>query len=166
MIRLEKMTAEEFTVFNEINISELSKVFSLAMPEVKARIKAEKEQNETLPDGINTDGHFLFSIKECRTQNKTIGGIWFTRIRRNDLDSAFIFFIWVDPSSRNKGSGSTAMELIEQEVRRLGLFVIRLHVLKNNEPALKLYKKMGYKLFTDYEKYDETDPGMIMEKII
>jgi len=58
------------------------------------------------------------------------------------------------------------MEILETEIKKIGLNTIRLHVLKNNLPAIKMYKKMHYKIYTDYDKYDVNNPGNIMEKIL
>ena len=166
MITLEKMTDEEFTVFNEINIAELTRVFALKMPLAEAREKAEKEQEQALPEGVNTEGHFIFSIRDDRQKDAAAGGLWFSILNRTGIDIGFIFFLWVDPLFRGRRIGTGAMKNAEEHFRNLGVSVIRLHVLKNNKPAMKVYKRLGYQLFTDYDRYDENDPGIIMEKKI
>ena len=52
----------DFVIFNEVNIKLLTEVFKNELPADDARIKAEKEQREALPDGNKTEGQFLFSI--------------------------------------------------------------------------------------------------------
>lgn len=160
---LRKMTDKELIRFNELCIDELSNVFSLSMPEDKAVKKAEEEQYGLLPEGINTKDHFLFTITQ---DGKSIGSVWFAKLEKKQRDIAFIFYIGIDEDLRGKGFGTTAMEILETEIKKIGLNTIRLHVLKNNLSAIKVYKKMHYKIYTEYDKYDVNDPGNIMEKIL
>ena len=163
MVDLRKMTDTELDRFNKLCIAELGKVFLLSMPEDEAKKKAEEEQYGLLSDGVNTKDHFLFTITQ---DSKKIGSIWFTKLKKGQKDIAFIFYIGIDESLREKGFGTTAMEMIENEIKKIGLNTIRLHVLKNNISAIKVYNKLGYKIYTDYDKYDVDNPGNIMEKIL
>lgn len=163
MVELRKMSASEFIGFNEKCIAELTDYYLLKMAPAEARIKAEEEQVELLPAGVDTENQFLFSsfFKE-----KKIGSIWFGKINREDSDIAFIFYIGIDEKYRNKGFGSAAMAAIEDIIKGQRLNRIRLHVLKKNVSAKKMYKKLGYIHFKDYEGYDEKDPGVLLEKIV
>ena len=155
------MNDEDFEALNEINIRLLTEVFEKKLPHDKAAEQAAAEQNELLPDGAATAGQHLFSIK---SDGHTSGGLWFTCLNREGNDFAFLFFIHIRNELRRKGIGSSAMKLLENEVNKLGLPAIRLHVLKDNTSAMNLYAKLGYKLFTAYSGYDENDPGVVMEK--
>ena len=163
MIDLRKMTNTELVKFNKLCIDDLSEVFSLSMPEVAAKRKAEEEQYALLPKGINTKDHFLFTITQDK---KKVGSIWFAKLEKNQKDIAFIFYVGIDEILRGKGFGTSAMEMIEIEIKKIGLNSIRLHVLKDNLAAIKMYRKLGYSIYADYEKYDIDDPGNIMEKVI
>ncbi len=163
MIELRKMTDIELFNFNDLCIAELSEVFSLNMLEDDAKKKAEGEQYSLLPEGVNTTDHFLFTITQDRIN---IGSIWFAKLEKKQKYIAFIFYVGIDENLRGKGFGRTAMEIVEAEIKKIGLNTIRLHVLKNNSAAIKMYKKLSYTIYTDYEKYDIDDPGNIMEKLL
>ena len=172
MTYLERMSVEEFSAFNEINIKLLADSYGKQLSENDALKKAAEEQAELLPDGCETSGQFLFAVKNSDIHDNTYpeedtaGGLWFTAIERGGSRFAFLFFIHISPALRGRGIGSETMKLLEQEVLSLNLNEIRLHVLKNNTSALRVYKKTGYSLFTDYEKYNENAPGIIMRKLL
>ena len=163
MIDLKKMTDIELVKFNDLCIDELSEVFSLSMPEVDAKKKAEEEQYGLLSEGVNTTDHFLFTITQ---DGINIGSIWFAKLEKKQKNIAFIFYVGIDEKLRGKGFGTTAMKMIEIEIKKIGLKTIRLHVLKDNLSAIKIYNKLGYTIYTDYDKYDVDDPGNIMEKVL
>lgn len=172
MTRLEPMSEADFTAFNRINIQLLAESFGAGLPHKEAVKKAEAEQKSLLPEGVKTQEQYLFSIKHegaagrIYADDNTTGGLWFTKLNRSGAEFAFLFFIHIDPELRGNGIGTKAMKLLEREVLKLGLGQIRLHVLKNNNKALKIYKKLGYVLFTDYENYNPDDPGIIMHKLL
>ena len=163
MINLRKMTDNELVNFNELCINELCGVFSLIMPKAKAKKKAEEEQYSLLSEGVNTKDHYLFTIIQ---DGLNIGSIWFAKLEKKQKYIAFIFYIGIDENLRGKGLGTTAMEMIEAEINKIELNIIRLHVLKNNSAAIRMYQRLGYKIYTDYDKYDINDPGNIMEKLL
>ena len=163
MIQLKKMTDTELVSFNKLCIDELSEVFLLSMPKGEAKKKADEEQYSLLSEGVNTKDHFLFTIDQ---DGINIGSIWFAKLEKKQKYIAFIFYIGIDENSRGKGFGTTAMKMIEIEIKKIGLKTIRLHVLKDNLSAKKMYNTLGYNIFTDYEKYDSDDPGNIMEKVL
>ena len=171
-ITLEKMKAADFAAFNSICIGELSGALGNRYTPEEAALRAEAEQKELLPLGADTEGQHLFSIKSSPgdgaeyPEDGTAGGLWFAPMRRGGADFAFLFFIHISAELRGTGTGSEAMRLLEDEVRSLGLPAVRLHVLKSNAAALGVYEKAGYRLFTDYDGYEEDDPGIIMEKVL
>ena len=163
MVDLRKMTDTELISFNNLCIDELSEVFLLSIPKDEAKKKAEEEQYGLLSEGVNTKDHFLFTIDQ---DGINIGSIWFSKLEKEQEYIAFIFYIGIDENLRRKGFGTTAMKMIEIEIKNIGLKTIRLHVLKDNLSAIKMYNKLGYTIYTDYDKYDINDPGNIMEKRI
>ncbi len=161
MIILKKMTETEYIGFYKQNVEELTEVFALKMERDASRRKAETEQKQALPDGVNTKNNYLFSV--C-LGGKKIGGIWFAKMNSKGIDFAFIFYINIDEEFRGKGSGSVVMNMIDTEIKSAGLDRVRLHVLKNNIAAIKVYKKSGYSLFTDYDEFNPENNGIVMEK--
>lgn len=161
-MKLDKMLEIEFKDFNKKNIDELTKMYSSKMTEKEARRKAELEQYEILPHGVNTKDHFLYTIKNDRNEN--VGGIWFGKIERNSKDIAFLFYILIDDDKRGRGFETNAMKMIEEEIKKIEIYTIRLHVLKENIPAMIMYKNLGYKVFKDFKDYKMDNLGEILEK--
>ncbi|KAH7009525.1 acetyltransferase, gnat family [Ilyonectria destructans] len=52
----------------------------------------------------------------------------------------------VVPSYHGKGTGTQAMELIISAERKRGVHIIELECIKQNERALRLYKRMGFSI--------------------
>ena len=156
------MLESELIEFNKENIDELTSMYSSKMPESEARKKAESEQYGILSQGVNTKDHFLYTIKT--DNNLKVGSIWFGKIEKDSKDIAFILYIRIDDERRGKGFGTIAMEMIEEEIKKIGIDTIRLHVLKKNLPAKKMYNNLGYKIFKDYEGYKEDTSGEVLEK--
>ena len=63
-------------------------------------------------------------------------------------------------SARGKGIGAKAMQYLEDEIRAAGYARIELGVFEYNEPAIRLYKKMGYKEFGHVPEFTYWDGKM------
>ncbi|SFC16896.1 Acetyltransferase (GNAT) family protein [Alkalibacterium subtropicum] len=82
--------------------------------------------------------------------------------RTPDKDELYIDFIAVKESRRNETIGHRVMEEIEAlNVLNPRISKSSLYVLKNNEPAIHLYKKFG---FTAVDKYERSDYLFMMKK--
>jgi ribosomal protein S18 acetylase RimI-like enzyme len=56
---------------------------------------------------------------------------------------AWLTELWVDDDARNTGAGSAALEMLEIELRPLGVRALHLQVRPEN-PALRLYERAGF----------------------
>ena len=63
---------------------------------------------------------------------------------------AFIDELYVEEKYRRQGLGRRAMEFVEERARELGVNAIHLEVDHGNEPALGLYRRVGY---ADHNRY-------------
>lgn len=63
---------------------------------------------------------------------------------KKELGTAWIGITIGEESARGKGLGPLAMQYLEEEIRNAGFKRIELGVFEFNEPAQKLYQKMGY----------------------
>src|ERR1700761_5701689 len=83
---------------------------------------------------------------------------------RNFLGTAVVFFrkgthvarlysIATKTEARGKGVGSALLEAAEQLAVRRGCTVLRLEVRMDNDDALRLYERLGYKRIGHYERY-------------
>jgi len=109
----------------------------------QAREKSEKDFALTLPDGLATPGQHVFAIEA--PDGEVVGHVWLgERETRDEGRVAFVYEIRIDEEQRGKGYGRTAMLLLEDEARALGLDRIDLNVFGGNEVARGLYRSLGY----------------------
>ncbi len=57
---------------------------------------------------------------------------------------AYVFAFRVKPSWRDSGVGSELMGFIENDLRQRGYKAVTLNVAKDNQGALRLYRRLGY----------------------
>jgi ribosomal protein S18 acetylase RimI-like enzyme len=88
-------------------------------------------------------------------------------IQRRGTRLARLYSLVVDPACQGRGIAAGLIERAEREVRRTGALYMRLEVAGSNEPAIQLYRKLGYQQFGLYQDYyeDHTD-ALRMEKCI
>lgn len=67
-------------------------------------------------------------------------------MERNGSRFAFIMDILIFEKYQGRGYGKETMAALDDEVRKLGLKQISLHVFGHNERAFRLYQKMGYEV--------------------
>lgn len=65
---------------------------------------------------------------------------------------AYMFSFRIKPEFRNRGLGSRMLEILETEIARRRFPVITLNVARENEGAVRLYSRHGYRIVT-------SDPG-------
>jgi ribosomal protein S18 acetylase RimI-like enzyme len=110
--------------------------------EEEALEKSRKETNDLLPKGLHTPDHRLWNIVPVGGR-EPVGMMW-VGVAQKPAPSAFIYNIEIYPQFRRRGYAEQAMLKLEDEVRRLGLESIRLHVFGHNTAARPLYEKLGY----------------------
>jgi len=104
--------------------------------------QARREFEGLLPNGLATEDHTLFTI--LGEQGVAVGALWMARSQRLGGPIAYLYNIVVWPAQRRKGYALRALRALEQEVARLGLAGIALHVFGHNTQAQSLYRKLGY----------------------
>lgn len=57
---------------------------------------------------------------------------------------AFVDGLYVDEKYRGRGIGRRAMEFVEAQAREIGVRAVHLEATHGNEPALELYRRLGY----------------------
>lgn len=70
---------------------------------------------------------------------------------------ARLYSICVDRAARGQGIAEALMAAGEDAVRSAGCAHLRLEVRRDNEPAIALYRKLGYRLFGTIPNYYEDD---------
>ena len=88
--------------------------------------------------------------------NKVIGYLYYSDI----YDRAEINQIEIDSFHRNCGNGNKLMEYMINHVDK----DITLEVKNDNDPAIKLYKKYGFKEVATRKGYYQGTDGILMER--
>ncbi len=160
-VQLKEMSQEEFKNFFEKSIcdyaSDLVKSSNITMDE--ARIQAQAEFTEMLPDGLETKDNVLRIIVDVAEQ-KAVGIIWYLFEMTDDVKQVFLSDFFIKEEERRKGYASAALIEMEQDARRNGCAESIIYVWKHNPSGINLYNKCGYVAFK------ELDDGMYMKKRI
>lgn len=100
-----------------------------------------------LPQGVETPGHWFY--KAFNSVNDEVGVTWFGLNDSYDATVAWGWDIYVYPSFQNGLFGYRMLKGATELIRRKGFDSLRFAVYKENERALRLYKKLGYRVCDD-----------------
>jgi ribosomal protein S18 acetylase RimI-like enzyme len=103
---------------------------------------SKKEYAELLPQGLATPDNHLFTITD--SQATAVGVLWFAVKTKFNARVANVFDVSVWPNHQREGHAFRAFVALEDEVRKLGLSGIALHVFGHNKGAQALYAKLGF----------------------
>jgi GNAT superfamily N-acetyltransferase len=95
-----------------------------------------------LPDGLDTPGHHLWSIREAG--GRQVGVLWVGPRQPSLPGALFIWDIAIEPGHRGQGLGRGALDALDAWARTEGYERIGLHVFGSNETARRLYRRAGY----------------------
>ena len=158
-VQLRKMSKDEFDIFSENSINDytndLMKSSDITMDE--ARIQAQGEFEEMLPNGLETQNNVLRIIVDVDEQ-KAVGTIWYLFEMTEGVKQVFLSDFIIKEEERRKGYASSALAEMEQYARQNDCSESIIYVWKHNLPGINLYTKCGYVTFR------EVDDGMYMKK--
>lgn len=145
MVRLVPMTESEFDTYLEKIVPEYAadNVQAGYWSEEEALERSRKSYAHLLPQGVETEHNYLFSLQIEET-GKKIGILWMKH--EAPRPHGFIFDIFLDETQRGKGYGKQAMLVLEEVAKGLGIETIGLHVFAHNSVAMLLYKGLGYEV--------------------
>ena len=130
--------------------------------------KEEIAQINTLGTKLNPNFEKLFHIEKLpeseniltiKEKNKLIGFIHYSRI----YECLEIQNIIVDKMWRNKGYASKLLNALITKNKDAQKII--LEVNENNQQAIKLYNKLGFKEISLRDRYYGEDTAIIMEKV-
>lgn len=96
-------------------------------------------QERFFPDGRIVDGQLLFTIMAA---GDDAGWLWIGPME--DPSSWYVWDVAVHEAFRGRGIGEATMLLAEDVARSQGAAVLRLNVFAYNDPAIRLYRRLGY----------------------
>jgi ribosomal protein S18 acetylase RimI-like enzyme len=143
MIALRPMTQEEYDPYIRFLREDYAKerAGSSDTPLEEERIESGRQIDSLLPDGLHSAGHHLWIVVEV-DGGAVVGTLWV--FVDGGKKRAFIYDIAIQEAQRGKGYGRRTLELLEDELRPLGVSRIALNVFAQNIVARGLYEKQGY----------------------
>ena len=145
MIELVEMPGERFPAYRENLIREYAqdKVRAGEWSPEEAPRRAEASTDELLAQGTDTDGHYLYLLRERATEEE-VGVVWIA-VRDSGADkSVWIYDIEVYEAFRRRGHGTRALQAVEKKAAELGARKVELHVFGHNPGARALYERSGF----------------------
>lgn len=141
---LRPMTDFEYAAWLEESIPAYAadKVASGQWAQEAALGLSQKENAELLPQGLQTPDNYFFTIVDA--QSTAVGMIWFAVKSKFNARIAYVFDVSVLPQRQREGHAHAAFLALDDEVRKLGLSGIALHVFGHNTGAQALYAKLGF----------------------
>jgi ribosomal protein S18 acetylase RimI-like enzyme len=138
------MSDSEYTAWLEQSLKDYAadKVAAGQWSESESLVLSRKENDELLPQGLQTPDNHFFTITNVRSES--VGMLWCAVKKKFNAPVAFVFDVAVWPEHRRQGHASRAFLALEEEVRSRGLSGIALHVFGHNTTAQALYVKLGY----------------------
>ncbi|CEQ21147.1 N-acetyltransferase GCN5 [[Clostridium] sordellii] len=139
---LREMSSIEFENYidNAVKSYAKEKIESGNWAEDEAFYRSKSEYDKLLPNGVNSNNNYLFSI--LNESDNVIGMIWLNA-KENNL--GFIYDLDIYKEYQGKGYGLKAMKEIENIAKSLELEKIKLHVFGHNIKSINLYEKLNYK---------------------
>ena len=107
-----------------------------------AAARAARSATDAFPAGEVGAGHWLFAVEDG--EGTRVGVLWLGDPFDGELDSLWVYDIEIEPEHRGRGLGRDAMQLAEEEARRLGRQRIKLNVFARNAVARALYLSLGF----------------------
>ncbi len=143
-MQLKPMTQKEFDQWKNrsIKLYAQDKQQSHNLSAESAFELAQKSFKDLLPQDLLTPEAYLYSAFD--DEKMLVGQIWFNLKKSDKGNRAFIFDVIIEQEFRAKGCGTQLMLLVEEEMKKLQVTRVGLHVFSYNTVALNLYKKLGY----------------------
>jgi ribosomal protein S18 acetylase RimI-like enzyme len=110
----------------------------------QARVHAERSMLTYFPEGRPLDGHFLYDVV---ADGETVGALWIgPHPQTPDGMAWWVYNLEIEEEFRRHGYARAAMELAEEEIRKLGGTSLGLNVFGWNTAARLLYESLGYRV--------------------
>jgi ribosomal protein S18 acetylase RimI-like enzyme len=147
MITLSPMTEGEYAGYLEASVKGYArdKVLAGNMTADQAEERAWQEFRKLLPDGLGSEGQYLFTIRRVGEPHG-LGFVWLGVREESGRRLAILYDIIVHEQYRGQGYGRRALRLVEERAREMGFQELWLHVFGHNHVARKLYETSGYQV--------------------
>lgn len=139
MIALRPLRDDEFAAWDATHRAEYERglVEFAGLGREAARAKVEHDVTAALPDGLATEGTWIWAVED---DGRKVGTMFLGRLG----GECWLYDITIDAAERGRGVGRRAMLALEDEVRALGHDSLKLNVWGGNAVARGLYRSLGY----------------------
>ena len=143
MVKLVPMTPAQFEAYLEPTIAAYARDRARAelLEPVEAERLAREQIEQMLASGLDTKGHFFFTIEEAGAEER-VGIVWF--LIDEPSRTLFVCDLVIDAAYRRRGYGGEVIALIEDKARRAHCKQLRLHVFGHNTGAAAFYRRLGF----------------------
>ncbi len=143
MVKLRLMVDHEYECFADYSFRDYFRENCLSglLRSGATEEKAGKAFAALLPDGLDTEGHFLFVVE--RGEND-VGALWFGIVEEAGVCEGFVFDIVIYPQFRRRGYARKAFQALERQVLEMEIRSISLNVYVRNLAAVKMYEGLGF----------------------
>ncbi|WP_433490816.1 GNAT family N-acetyltransferase [Nocardia grenadensis] len=144
---LRKMTETEYEQATRHREAEGARELSKFMPEEEAWNRSRQGTAHFLPDGRDTPGHHLVVAEN--EFGEVVGNAWIgpdPQDTTGTADSAWLYDINVFERFRRRGYGSAILAAAEALVAGEHRARLGLNVVGDNEAAIALYRRNGYRV--------------------
>lgn len=143
------MTSAEFVTFRTRLVREYAAKHVRAgnWTHEEAPLRASKQTDELLPQGIDTVGMLLLCAETV--DGDVVGQVWVAlQHRPGSGGGAWIYDIEVAPEHRGRGYGRALLRAAERGTARHGVTAIGPNVFGPNTAARSLYESAGYEVMS------------------
>ncbi len=139
------MTKEDFGPYREAGVREFAqqKILSGEWAEDEALALSEADHDRLLPEGVESPGQFLYTVRDADTGDE-VATIWIALRGKAGRLEGYIYDIEVHEKHRGQGYGRATMLAGIERARELGADSLGLHVFGHNAPARALYRSLGF----------------------
>jgi ribosomal protein S18 acetylase RimI-like enzyme len=145
-LRLQPATADEIDAWLPRVAAEYAAdiAASGSLPTQLARQKADNEIRAQRAPGPARDSQLFFRLIDGE---QLVGWLWLAvPVPGGDPAMAWVNYVQVDEEFRDRGYGTQAMLLAEEQAAARGMTSVGLNVLSSNTVARDLYDSLGYQV--------------------
>lgn len=125
--------------FELIDLPEVSKIAEISFPKNKISSKTFKKYFQEYPD-------YFFVSEE-------MGEITGYLVAKLNTNIAEIVSIAVKPNSQRKGTGRKLVEFLFENLKKIGIKEILLHIRPTNETGLSFFQNLNFRILSTVKKY-------------
>ena len=158
-VTLETMSPAAFAGFADASVADYARDLQDVFSGELAYEEALREFGELLPQGADTPGQYVRSVRDAET-GRDVGWIWYQTGEPGEpgeageaggVRQAYLNDLLIFEGCRRRGYASAALEEMEKAAAAAGCAESVLFVWRHNGPGMGLYEKSGYAPFREQE---------------